>query len=69
MEERREGKEDIEYREKGEREKKGTGWVGLGRRGTGRGGAGEGGVKRECRANRDPCGYLTTKNLGASATI
>ena len=25
---------------------------------------GEGGVKRECRANRDPCGHLTTPRLG-----
>ena len=62
------GKEDVEYREKGEGEKKRTGWVGGGRRGMGRGGVAEGGVKRECWANRDPCGHLTTRNLAASAS-
>ena len=35
----------------------------------GRGGVEEGGVKRECRANRDQCGHLTSKNPGASESV
>ena len=71
MEEGEEGKEDVEYGEKGDGEKMRTGWVGEERRGAGRGGLGweREGSRREWRVNRDTCGHLTTKNLAVLAFV